>query len=93
MREKKLAKLISLNFFQKHDDPEEQVIIKDEKSKVLKNLFMLNSQDRIIIILKDIDEFSIDEISAILSLPEGTVKSKLHRSRVKLADLLNGDTG
>ena len=87
-REERLIRLISLNIFRNQEDPEDHVILKDEKSKILENLFNLNKQDRMIIILKDIDALSIKEISEILSLPEGTVKSRLHRSRMKLAGLL-----
>jgi len=87
-REERLIRLISLNIFRNQEDPADHVILKDEKSKILENLFKLNKQDRMIIILKDIDALSIKEISEILSLPEGTVKSRLHRSRMKLAGLL-----
>ena len=87
-RDERLIRLISLNIFKRQEDPADQVILKDEKSKILENLFKLDKQDRMIIILKDIDSLSIKEISEILSLPEGTVKSRLHRSRMKLAGLL-----
>ena len=41
-----------------------------------------------IIILRDIQELSYDEISKIVELPLGTVKSRINRGRVKLQKLL-----
>ena len=41
-----------------------------------------------IIILRDIQELSYDEISKIMRLPIGTVKSRINRGRLKLQDLL-----
>ena len=41
-----------------------------------------------IIILRDIQELSYDEISKIVELPLGTVKSRINRGRWKLQKLL-----
>ena len=41
-----------------------------------------------IIILRDIQELSYDEISKIVEVPLGTVKSRINRGRVKLQQLL-----
>ena len=41
-----------------------------------------------IIILRDIQELSYDEISKIVELPLGTVKSRINRGRLKLQQLL-----
>ena len=46
------------------------------------------SEFRIIIILRDIQELSYDQISKIVNLPLGTVKSRINRARLKLKDLL-----
>jgi len=42
-----------------------------------------------IIILRDIQELSYDEISIIIELPLGTVKSRINRARLKLYECLN----
>lgn len=44
---------------------------------------------RTIIILRDIQELSYDEISIIIELPLGTVKSRINRARLKLYECLN----
>jgi len=38
--------------------------------------------------LRDIQELSYDEISKIVEVPLGTVKSRINRGRVKLQELL-----
>ena len=44
----------------------------------------LDDDHRILIVLRDIQDLSYDEICTITSLPEGTVKSRLHRARLAL---------
>jgi len=44
----------------------------------------LDEDHRILIVLRDIEELSYDEICAITDLAEGTVKSRLHRARLAL---------
>lgn len=41
-----------------------------------------------IVILRDIEGFSYDEIAQILNLPEGTTKSRLHRARMVVKEKL-----
>lgn len=48
----------------------------------------LDNEFKNIIILRDIQELSYDEISKILKIPLGTVKSRINRGRFKLKDLL-----
>ena len=53
-----------------------------------KCLNVLDDEFKNIIILRDIQELSYDEISKILKIPLGTVKSRINRGRFKLKDLL-----
>lgn len=41
----------------------------------------LNPLQRMILLLSDVEEFKIEEISTMLKVPIGTVKSNLHRAR------------
>ena len=52
------------------------------------SLIELDPEFRNIIILRDIQELSYDEISKILQIPLGTVKSRINRGRFKLKDIL-----
>ena len=53
-----------------------------------KSLIGLDDEFKNIIILRDIQELSYDEISKILKIPLGTVKSRINRGRFKLKDIL-----
>jgi RNA polymerase sigma-70 factor (ECF subfamily) len=44
----------------------------------------LEDEQRILVILRDVEDLSYEEICAITELPEGTVKSRLHRARLAL---------
>lgn len=48
----------------------------------------LEEDQRALIVLRDIQGLSYQEIATITSLPEGTVKSRLHRARMALKDKL-----
>ncbi len=48
----------------------------------------LPPEQRDCLVLMDMDGYSIEEIGEILSIPTGTVKSRLHRGREKLRDML-----
>lgn len=55
---------------------------------VQKGLLQLQEDQRELIVLRDIEGFSYEEIGEVLDLPEGTVKSRLHRARVDLKEIL-----
>jgi RNA polymerase sigma factor (sigma-70 family) len=60
-------------------------LIGDEVSRALNSLPV---DFRIVIILCDIEEFTYEEISKIIDIPIGTVRSRLHRARKMLRELL-----
>jgi RNA polymerase sigma-70 factor (ECF subfamily) len=64
--------------------PEQQALRREEIETLLGVFQALPSRDRQLIIMKDVDGFSIEEIAGILNVPRGTVKSRLHRAREKL---------
>ena len=58
---------------------------------IRKAISSLPQEFREIIILKDIQEHSYDEISIITGLALGTVKSRINRARAKLRDTIEQD--
>jgi RNA polymerase sigma-70 factor (ECF subfamily) len=48
----------------------------------------LDEDHRLVVVLRDIEELSYEEIGQITGLPEGTVKSRLHRARLALKEKL-----
>ena len=61
---------------------------RDVQQKVQGCINSLDSEFREVLILRDIHGFSYDEISNMLKIPEGTVKSRLFRARDVLRDCL-----
>ncbi len=53
----------------------------------------LDEEQRIVIILRDVEDLSIEEICKITDLPDGTVKSRLHRARLVLRKKLQRHVG
>jgi RNA polymerase sigma-70 factor, ECF subfamily len=48
---------------------------------------------RAVLVLADVHDLAYEEIAAILDIPTGTVKSRLHRGRVVLARVMGVETG
>jgi RNA polymerase sigma-70 factor (ECF subfamily) len=48
----------------------------------------LGPDHRAVVVLKDFDGRRYEEIAALLDIPIGTVRSRLHRARIELADRL-----
>jgi RNA polymerase sigma-70 factor (ECF subfamily) len=51
----------------------------------------LEEDHRLVVVLRDIEELSYEDICEITGLPEGTVKSRLHRARLALKEKLAKD--
>jgi RNA polymerase sigma-70 factor (ECF subfamily) len=48
----------------------------------------LDEEHRLVIVLRDVEDLSYEEICAITNLPVGTVKSRLHRARLALKKMM-----
>jgi RNA polymerase sigma-70 factor (ECF subfamily) len=68
--------------------PESAVLLSEKRQIVWQGLTQLSPDIRMAVILRDIQGKSYDEIAEILTLPLGTVKSRVNRGRLKLADIL-----
>jgi RNA polymerase sigma-70 factor (ECF subfamily) len=77
------------------DDPSALELLekKNVQEKVQGCIEALESQFREIIVLRDIQEFAYDEISEMLKIPQGTVKSRLFRARDAVRDCLKKQKG
>jgi len=75
-----------------HPSQEEPIIEQLEKkelqAKVQECIGTLDNEFREVLVLRDIQEFSYDEIHDILKIPEGTIKSRLFRAREALKNCL-----
>jgi len=57
-------------------------------STIQRALGMLSEELRMVVVLSDVEGFSYEEIAAMLHIPLGTVKSRLHRARQVLQERL-----
>lgn len=69
--------------------PEAVALALDEKSRIERALTRLTPEERAVLVLRELDGRSYDEIAESLDLPLGTVKSRLARARAVLADALS----
>lgn len=70
------------------DLPEDALYRKQVQRIVQKALKIIRPDYREVIVLRDIQGLSYQEIGEILGLAEGTIKSRLHRARWELKELL-----
>ncbi|WP_071458841.1 RNA polymerase sigma factor SigW [Bacillus massilinigeriensis] len=68
--------------------PEVELESLELRDEVQKQIAMLPEKYRSAIVLKYIEELSLNEISEILDLPLGTVKTRIHRGREALRQQL-----
>lgn len=79
---------------QKQASPEETVVLNEKETLLWNALGELDDKHRIIMILRYFHDMQVSEIAGILSIPEGTIHSRLHSAREKLRkalDILNGE--
>lgn len=58
------------------------------QEQIQRGLMRLAPEHRQVIILRHIEELTYDEMAQVLQCAEGTVKSRLHRARLELRELL-----
>lgn len=75
------------------ESPENNTLRKESKKLVWESLNQLSSEIRMTVILRDIQGKTYEEIAEVLSLPLGTVKSRVNRGRLQLARILQGKKG
>jgi RNA polymerase sigma-70 factor (ECF subfamily) len=66
----------------------EQLEKKEIAARVQECIGALETEYREVLVLRDIQGFSYDEIGELLKLPDGTVKSRLFRARAAMKDCL-----
>lgn len=69
-------------------DPLESLIVEEEGRRLHHALEHLPIRYRLPVSLKELGGLSVEEIGGVLHLSDGTVKSRLHRGRAALSDML-----
>lgn len=68
--------------------PEDAVITREQQELLQKCITMLKPQYRSAIVLRDIQDYSYEEIARIMGIPIGTVKSHISRARSALREIV-----
>jgi RNA polymerase sigma-70 factor (ECF subfamily) len=68
--------------------PEDDSLTNWRSGLLYRALERLSEQSREVIMLKDIQELQLKEIADMLALPIGTIKSRSHRARLELAEVI-----
>ncbi len=70
------------------ESPEETVQRQELSCLLQAGIALLPDDQRVVLVLSDVQGFSYQEIAEAVGVPRGTVKSRLHRARAKLQDYL-----
>ena len=68
--------------------PSEQAERKEEDERLHRALGLLSAEHRMVLVLKDIDGMKYEEMAETLDVPIGTIRSRLHRARLELREVL-----
>jgi len=74
------------------DNPEILFEKKMIEQWIQRGLLKLKEDQRELLVLRELQGFSYEEMGESLGLPEGTIKSKLHRARMDLKEVLERST-
>ena len=68
--------------------PSTEMERRERQTELMRAMDQLSSEHREILILREMEEQNYETISEVLNLPVGTVRSRLHRARLQLKELL-----
>lgn len=71
--------------------PEEIAEEKETKDIIHRAINKLSDEHKVVIVLRDLQGFSYEEIARVTKCPEGTVKSRINRARQALKEILQKD--
>jgi RNA polymerase sigma-70 factor (ECF subfamily) len=74
---------------QQANSPESIVMVNETVNQVQLAMSRLDADRRNIIVLRDLQGIDYAEIASMLDIPVGTVRSRLHRARIELRDIMN----
>lgn len=71
--------------------PEETILRAEENERLSRAIDALSDEMRLPLVLREIHALSYEEVAQTLGLEMGTVKSRIHRAREKLARMLSSE--
>lgn len=76
-----------------HEGPERDLEHRDSAARLESALDQLHPRYREVLVLRELEGLSYEEIGRIVRAPAGTVMSRLSRARARLTAILNPDRG
>jgi RNA polymerase sigma factor (sigma-70 family) len=73
------------------DDPAAEQHRAERREWLARALAQLSDEHRIVVLLHDAEGYKLAEIQALTGTPVGTLKSRLHRARARLREILEAD--
>ena len=71
-----------------HSQPLKMVLREEHRQLVRETLAELSDDYRVVLVMKEFEGLRYDEIAELTENPIGTVRSRIHRGRIELADRL-----
>lgn len=74
--------------FAGNDDPLRDTQQRDKIRALDAALSQLSDEHRLVVLLHDTEGYKLKEIQSLIGVPVGTIKSRLHRARARLREIL-----
>jgi RNA polymerase sigma-70 factor (ECF subfamily) len=75
-----------------HRTPAEHLEVSERRRRLAVKLREIGPPHRTVLVLRDIEGLSYEEIAEVMETPVGTVKGRLHRARRELIEILRRNT-
>ena len=75
------------------NNPEKSVLQRELGEKIQEALEQIPEKHRAILLLRELDGLSYEELAQVLEIPKGTVMSRLFHARAKVQKLLSESLG
>ncbi len=75
-----------------HRSPASRLESSERRGRLESKIRLLRPEHRAVLVLRDVEGLSYEEIGRVTEMPIGSVKGRLHRARDELIDLLRRNT-
>lgn len=73
-----------------HANPERDAMSSELREQLSGAIAALSEDHRAVILFHDVEGYTLEELATVMSLPIGTLKSRVHRARARLREILVG---
>ena len=75
-----------------HGTPADELVLTERRSRLAVKLQLLSPAHRTVLVLRDLEGLTYEEIADVTETPLGSVKGRLHRARRELIEILRANT-